>query len=142
MRLLFDVSVLIALHDPSHVHHERSHEFWNRKAAEGWASCPITENGFVRVMSQPRYPNAISTADAALRLREATLTTDHEFWPDDLSLLDDAVLDVGRLLGPNQVTDAYLLALAVKNGGCLATLDRSITSASAIGASPANLVAL
>ena len=68
MRALFDVNVLIARFDPAHVHHERAHRWWKLNKTSGWASCPLTENGFVRILSQPKYPNTIPTRDALRRL--------------------------------------------------------------------------
>lgn len=134
MRGLLDVNVLIALLDSNHVHHRTAGAWLDANLKVGWASCPITQNGCVRVMSQPGYPNALPPAEVAGRLAEAASTPHHEFWPDAISLLDSKRIVPGRLLGPRQVTDAYLLALAVKNGGRFVTFDRSIALAAVSGA--------
>jgi toxin-antitoxin system PIN domain toxin len=142
MRALLDVNVLIALLDAQHVDHRRTRAWLGREIRRGWSSCAITQNGFVRVMSQPRYPNAITPAEAADRLAEATLGRYHEFWPCDLSLLDSALVDRSRLHGPRQVTDVYLLALATSKGGRFVTFDGSLPRDAVPGARASNLVVL
>lgn len=126
MRALLDVNVLIALLDSDHVHHERAADWLRRNIRSGWASCPITQNGCVRIMAQPAYPNALPVPDVIERLAGAARHARHEFWPDDVSILDDHVVDGARVHGPRQVTDLYLLALAVAHEGRLATFDDSI----------------
>lgn len=142
MRALLDVNVLVALLDGDHVDHERAWGWLAEEIGTGWASCAITQNGFVRILSQPRYPSPIPPAEAIERLREATATEHHRFWPCDLSLLDPRRIDRSRLHGPRQVTDAYLLALATANDGRLVTFDRTVPLAAVPAASPANLVVL
>jgi uncharacterized protein len=134
MRSLLDVNFLIALIQPSHLHSEDAHAWWSVNRTAGWASCPLTQNGFARIMSQPRYSGAVTTRMALQRLQLFTLQTDHAFWPDDLSLLDEQLIDHSRILGPSELTDIYLLALAVKHGGRLATFDRTIPLAAVRGA--------
>jgi len=126
MRALLDVNVLIALLDSDHVHHAAAAAWLDTHLKDGWASCPITQNGCIRIMSQPGYPNPLSAAEIAERLAEAAAGPGHRFWPDAVSMLDRAVIDRARLLGARQVTDAYLLALAVHNKGRFVTFDRSI----------------
>ncbi len=126
MRALLDINVLLALLDADHIDHRTARTWLAGEIAHGWASCALTENGFVRVLSQPRYPSPVSPSQAAARLRTATDTDHHEFWPCDLSLLDRSLLEPERLHGPRQVTDAYLLALAVRHDGRLVTFDRAI----------------
>ncbi len=109
---------------------------------EGWASSPITQNGCIRILSQPGYPNAVPTAQVAARLAEATHHPSHEFWPDSLSLLQPDSLTWERILSSRQVTDAYLLSLAVRQGGCFVTLDRGIPLDAVPGASAEHLVVL
>jgi toxin-antitoxin system PIN domain toxin len=124
---LLDVNVLVALFDPLHVHHELAHSWFAGARAAGWASCPITENGLVRVVANPAYPGRRTTVgDAVARLTLFRASGGHAFWPDDVSLCDGA-LRVERLAGHRQITDGYLLALAVRRGGRLATLDRGLT---------------
>lgn len=140
MRTLFDVNVLIALFDPDHIHHERAHRWWAAHEDEGWATCPITENGLVRVISQPAYPKAISVTAAVDLLRSATSIDGHAFWPDDVSLADSGRIDGTRILGAKQLTDVYLVALAIKRRGRLATFDTSIPLAAVKGAAGRHVV--
>jgi toxin-antitoxin system PIN domain toxin len=142
VRALFDVNVLIAILDAQHINHARAHDWWAANDADGWASCPLTQNGFVRIMSQPGYKNPISATFALDLLAEQMIKSDHAFWPDDISLLDTARFDRGRILGPGQLTDIYLLGLAVKNGGRLATLDRTIPLAAVRGTEPRHVAAI
>lgn len=142
MRALLDVNVLIALLDADHAVHERAVEWFDANARSGWASCPITENGCVRVMSHPGYPNAPPVAAVVKRLRAATAGRFHEFWADDVSLLDPAVFDAERVHGPRQLTDAYLVALAVRHSGRLVTFDHSISIQAVKGAKAAHLLSL
>ena len=127
MRALLDVNVVIALLDADHSMHRQATQWFNVEAAKGWASCPITQNGCIRIMSHPGYPNSRPVNDIIQRLREPCSTNVHEFWPDDLSLLDSAIVDSTRIHGPRQLTDLYLLALAVRHGGRLVTFDESIS---------------
>lgn len=137
-RALLDVNVLLALSDPDHADHARVHEWAATGLADGWASCAITENGFVRVLSQPRYPGALPVAEALAVLRRSTRSAAHEFWPCGLALTSD-VLNTLHLLGHRQITDAYLLALAVHHGGRLVSLDRSVDVATVRGATGEHL---
>ena len=123
---LLDVNVLIALLDENHVHHPDASTWFSDHVDDGWASCPITQNGCLRIVSHPRYPNALDVADAISRLQAAVATPYHRFVADDVSLLDDSVIDRRHLLGHRQLTDAYLLALAVAHDARLVTLDKSV----------------
>lgn len=138
-RALLDVNVLIALLDSDHVDHMRVRRWVDEEIVHGWASCAVTQNGFVRVVSQPRYPSPVSPAQAIGRLARAAATDHHEYWPCSVSLLDDELIDYARLHGHRQVTDAYLLALATANGGRFATLDQSIPLDAVRHASARNL---
>ncbi len=138
-RALLDVNVLLALLDSDHVDHRRSTAWLATGLTSGWASCPLTENGFVRIISQPRYPSPISPSRALDLLAGARAGGPHEFWPCDVSLLDASVVDRSRLHGPRQVTDSYLLALATSRGGRLVTFDRSVVLDAVPGARPTNL---
>jgi uncharacterized protein len=140
MRALLDVNVLIALFDPIHIHHERAHAWWAINRINGWASCPITENGVARILSQPSYPGARSTAGAMHLLEVFAEQNDHEFWSDDISLLDRQRFNRDHMVGPKQLTDIYLLGLAIKNRGLFATFDRAIPRNAANGADTRNLV--
>lgn len=140
MRALLDVNVLIALLDEAHIHHKQAMSWLERNIQNGWATCPITQNGCIRIMSQPGYPGALPAAAVAERLAEAADNSDHEFWPDDVDLLKDGCIVWSRVLGHRQVTDAYLVALAVGHQGCLVTLDRRITLETVANAKPECLV--
>ncbi len=139
MRALLDVNVLVALLDAGHVMHVRAMDWMQRQAAQGWASCPITQNGVVRIMSQPGYPTPRPTAQVAQRLAMACAAPEHAFWAADVSLLSADLIDWPQLLGHRQVTDAYLLALAVRNNGRLATFDQRVPMLVVIGATPSHL---
>jgi uncharacterized protein len=141
MRALLDVNVVIALLDPDHAFHERAHDWWAKNAKSGWASCPIVENGVVRIMSNPSYsPKARFTpADLISRVGQFAAQTNHEFWPDDISLRDGKIFTPGRMHSSRQLTDLYLLALAAKHGGKLATFDTGIPSSAVRVTKPENL---
>lgn len=141
-RALLDVNVLIALLDADHLHHARAATWLAENISAGWASCAITQNGCVRIMSQPGYPNALPAAGVAQRLREATATEHHLFVPGDVSLLDDAHFDADQLLGHRQVTDAYLLGLAVRHGMRFVSFDAGLPVRVVRGATLAHLVVL
>lgn len=141
MRALLDVNVLIALLDAAHIHHEPAHTWLERELRHGWASCPITQIGCVRIMSQPAYPGAVSARDVATRLGEAASGPAHTFWPDGIQPVLE-MLRWDRILGHRQVTDAYLLALAVRNEGRFVTFDRRIDTAAVDGAHADSLVTL
>jgi toxin-antitoxin system PIN domain toxin len=142
MRALLDVNVLVALLDEGHVHHSLAMNWLESEINNGWASCPLTQNGCIRIMSQPKYPGSLAAAQVADRLAEAANSPEHEFWPADVNMLVNGVFDWTRVLGHRQVTDVYLLALAVKNGGCFVTFDRRIVLDTVKGASAKNLAIL
>lgn len=142
MRALLDINMLLALFDSGHLFHRRALHWWSENKAAGWASCPLTENGYLRVVSQNSYPRPAKLADAALQLRTWASPPLHEFWPDDVSILDAARIDYARLLTPKKITDVYLLALAVKHGGRLVTLDTGISVQAARSARAEQLVIL
>ena len=141
-RALFDVNVLIALLDADHVHHARATDWLGMNIAPGWASCAVTQNGCVRIMSQPAYPNAFPTAQVAARLQVATRTR-HHLWVDaDVSLLDPTRFHTDQLLGHRQVTDAWLLGLAVRHELRLVTFDGGIARRVVRSAGPEHIVAI
>ncbi len=141
-RALLDVNVLLALLDADHVDHLRARWWLEAEIDDGWASCAITQNGFVRIVSQPRYPSPVSPAQALDLLGHACATPHHEFWPCAASLLDTNTVDRERIHGPRQVTDAYLLALAVQHEGRFVTFDRSIVRSAVPPAAADHLVVL
>jgi toxin-antitoxin system PIN domain toxin len=132
--------MLLALFDTDHMDHGRARAWLASEIVHGWSSCALTQNGFVRVISQPRYPSPVPPAEAVRRLRRATGSEHHEFWPCGLSLLDERLIDPNRLHGPRQVTDAYLLALAASNGGRFVTFDGYVPLAAVPGSGQENLV--
>lgn len=142
MRALLDVNVLIALLDSAHVHHAHTRAWLEANIEQGWASCPLTQNGCVRILSQPGYPGSQPPSAIAARLAEAVESPWHAFWPDELSLLERGCLDWRHVLGSRQLTDVYLLALAVRQGGRLVTLDRAVPLAAVVGAGVEHLVSL
>jgi len=139
MRALLDVNVLIALLDGGHAMHRRATDWLASESGKGWASCPLTQNGVVRIMSQPSYPTPRPAALVADRLALACSAPEHEFWAADVSLLAVGLIDWQRLLGHRQVTDAYLLALAVRQQGRLVTFDQRIKADVVPGAKPEHL---
>lgn len=142
MRALLDVNVLIALHDQQHVHHQVAAQWFEQHAALGWASCPLTQNGAARVMSQPTYPQPAPLSALIAMFRQSFADPSHAFWPDDISLADATAFDSQRIHGHRQVTDVYLLGLAVAHGGRLVTLDARIPLSAVRGAQRDHLVEL
>jgi hypothetical protein len=142
MRALLDVNVLIALLDADHSMHERAFAWFGDNGRGGWASCPITQNGCVRIMSHPGYPHSLPMASIMERLAVATRSAYHEFWADDVSLLDPDIADATRIHGPRQLTDIFLLALAVHHGGRFVTFDTSVPLEAARGAAKKHIVVL
>ncbi len=125
--MLLDVNVLIALADPDHVHHSRVRKWFKAVARQGWATCPITENGFVRILSNPSYPNAPGSPEEVRSLLvRLCLFPGHQFWSDSLSIRNLEVMPDLRKTKSKQLTDLYLLALAVERKGKLVTLDKRI----------------
>ena len=143
MRALLDVAVWIALFDDAHQFSDRANLFIAKKGVK-IATCPLVENGVVRVMSSPRYSRrgAPTVQQVRERLNEACSALDHAFWDDDVSLRDDQLFNFARVQGHTQITDLYLLALAVRHGGCLVSFDQGIALSSVHGAMPKHLLML
>lgn len=134
---LADVNVLLALIDPVHLNHEPASQWFADASGRGWATCPLTENGFVRILSNPSYPgvrmsppDAIAMLDTLVRNHAAT----HRFWPDSVSLCDRTLFRPEAIAGARQITDVYLLGLCQQNGGTLVTLDAAITVTAIVSA--------
>jgi len=142
MRALLDVNVLIALLDAAHIHHARATQWLEREIAQGWASCPLTQNGCLRIMSQPGYPQPLPLAAVAGRLAQAAAHPAHLFVPDDYSLLDQDRLHWQNLLGHRQITDSYLLGLAVRHDCRFVSFDARLGLGAVRGAEPRHLVSL
>lgn len=132
---LLDVNILVALFDPDHVHHDLAHDWFSDHRKSGWATCPITETGFIRVVSNPKYqPDPMRPAAVSDQLRKFCASGHHHFWTDTVSLQDDTLFALGAIGGHKQLTDVYLLGLAKNMGGALATFDRTIPLAAVKGA--------
>jgi uncharacterized protein len=140
---LLDVNVLVTLFDPDHVHHDLAHDWFAGHGRASWATCPITENGFVRVLANPAYGSAVSRASELLaRLRRFCESGGHEFLPDSPSLRDAPGFDPALAAGHRQLTDVYLLGLARSHGGRLVTFDRSISLRAVKGATSRHLMVI
>jgi toxin-antitoxin system PIN domain toxin len=135
---LLDVNVLVALIDQDHPFHAAAHGWLAANQDEGWATCPITENGVIRILSGLHYAgisrHLSEVINSVLSLRQAA---GHVFWPDDISILDAAVIQAAEFGSSRQITDTYLLALAVHHGGQLATFDRRLRTDAVIGGNAA-----
>ena len=142
MRALLDINVLIALHDRDHIHHELAALWLESNIGHGWASCPLTQNGMLRIMSQASYKNVQDLSVLFEKLRNETTQPGHVFWPDDISLLDAERFHHAHMHGPRQLTDLYLLGLAVKNKACLVSFDARIPLSAVRGASARHLITL
>ena len=131
MRALLDVNVWVALFDDAHQFSVRANAFIETPGVQ-IATCPLVENGVIRVLSLPSYgrKGGLPIQRVREQLRAACAVLDHAFWPDDISLRDDTLVDFNRVQGHNQITDLYLLALAVHRGGCLASFDQAIALSS------------
>lgn len=139
---LLDVNVLIALMDPAHEFHATAHEWFKRNRRNGWATCPVTENGCLRIMSKPAYPFPGLTVRLVHGiLAELTQVEGHQFWPDSVSILESARFDFTDI-GPKQLTDLYLLSLAKTFAGRLVTFDRNIRWQVVTGCDAADLEVL
>ncbi|NDJ10340.1 MAG: VapC toxin family PIN domain ribonuclease [Acidobacteriia bacterium] len=127
MTRLFDVNALIAIVEQSHPFHRPMHAWLQKHVGVTWATCPITENGFVRVLSQSSFQGQRrSPADSIELLRRVRQTPGwpHIFWPDDYSISEPSSINAALVPGHNQITDVYLVALALRKGGRLLTFDR------------------
>lgn len=125
---LLDTNVLIALAWPSHLHHGQAQRWFAKRRAAGFRTCPLTQTGFVRISSNPRFTaDAVPPKQALALLDRITALAGHGFWPDHLPL-NRAIGKEDLIVGHRQITDAYLLALAIARKGRLATLDRGVLS--------------
>jgi len=124
---LFDVNVLIALMWPAHERHRRVQEWFGEHAGSGWATCPFTEAAFVRIVANPAFSrDAVTPWEAAKLLEANTKHEGHQFWGDEIGFVAATRGFQHRLSGHQQVTDAYLLGLAMHKKGKLATMDKGV----------------
>ena len=139
---LLDVNVLISLVDPAHLQHDQAHDWFARVGKRRFATCPMTENGLIRIVGHPKYPNSPGPPSAVARsLAAIRALQGHHFWPDKISIADESFVDSARLTKHSKVTDTYLLALAQANGGRLASMDqRMAVDAVTNGASSLELI--
>lgn len=142
MRALLDVNVLIALHDADHVHHTRAAQWLDAHSQSGWASSPLTQNGCVRIMNLAGYSNPQPLNLLIQMLQSSTSALVHQLWDDDISILDKQRFRHSHVHSAKQLTDLYLLGLAVKHQGCLVTFDQRIPLSAVHGANPEHLVVL
>lgn len=135
VRCLPDVNVWVALLDEAHVFHAQALAFAKRKRLK-IATCALVENGVVRVLNLPGYSRLgpVGFAPVAAKVAEICASLDHEFWPCDVSVRDAGRVNWPRVMGHNQITDVYLLALAVAHAGCLVTLDHGVAATTVPGA--------
>ena len=131
---LLDVNVLVALFNPDHVHHETAHDWFATARGGGWATCTVTEQGLLRILANASYWSEFErTAGLVKRLRQFCGSGNHHFWEQTVSLRDRTLFDLAHLSGHRQITDVYLLGLAHRMGGVLATFDRTIPLNAVIG---------
>jgi toxin-antitoxin system PIN domain toxin len=141
-RALLDVSILIALFHPDHVHHEIAHDWFDDHHSAGFATCPLTENGFVRIVTNPRGPVRVSREAAVTSLSALCASPHHDFWPDAVSFRDNTLFDPQVHVSYLQLTDVYLLGLAVRMGGTLASFDARIPIRAVKGATRESLTVI
>lgn len=139
---LLDVNVLIALCDGRHEHHGVAAQWFVEHAATGWASCPLTQNGAIRILSTPAYPGARPVSQVLAQVAALCSQAHHRFWPDAVSLVQPGILNPQHVLGPRQLTDAYLLALALHHHGRFVTLDGGIPLQAVQGTTAEHLLRL
>ena len=142
MVALYDISALLALLDEEHEKHDPVSSWFVDNTDRGWSSCPLTQNGYLRIRSQPAYPHSLSIVKAHEQLLDATSTPYHQFISDDISILDESLVNASQMLGYRQLTDVYLLALAVAHNALLVTLDTHIPSSAVRGATDDHLVVI
>jgi hypothetical protein len=138
MAALLDVNAIVALVDSDHVGHEAIQNWFTTHHHDGWATCPLTENGTVRVLSQAAYPSGQRSPSEAIQILNALKTVfkdSYQFWPDDLSIADDSAFRSTLIAGSRQVTDVYLLGLAARHHGTLVSFDRSLAWQAVVGGS-------
>jgi uncharacterized protein len=126
-RHLLDLNVLIALTESAHVHYHRAHDWFNSSGKADWGVCPLTEAGFIRVTTNPAYrPVARSMGQALAILAMFKAYPGYSFWKIDKSWVALTAPFARRIVGHLQVTDAYLLGLAIEKNGLLVTFDKAI----------------
>jgi len=126
---LLDANVLVALAWPEHTAHDQVGRWFDKWAKDGWATCPFTQSALLRILTNPAFSaNALSIQNAVSVLETNVNRPGHQFWAATISMVEAMSRVRGRLTGHRQITDAYLVALAMHHSGKLATLDRGIGS--------------
>jgi toxin-antitoxin system PIN domain toxin len=142
MRALLDVNVLIALIDRAHTHHTIVAAWFANNAGMGWASTAITQNGLVRIVSSSAYKSPKPIWQLLTALQKMISHPSHQQWSEDISIANSSIFDQTKITSPRQITDIYLLGMAVKQRGRFVTLDNSIATNAVLNFKPANLVDL
>lgn len=138
MTFLCDVNVLVALIAPDHPAHDAAHRWFEAEGNRDWATCPLTENGALRVLGNPKLPGSPGTPGGVVPMLRSLLDQGHRtFWTDDMRLTASPLIEPSRLVRREDVTDTHLLALAVSRGGRLATLDRKLRTETVSGGAKA-----
>jgi toxin-antitoxin system PIN domain toxin len=125
---LLDVNVLIALIDAQHTQSRRAREWFSADPDRTWLSCPLTQNGVIRIIAGSGYSAPVSIIEVTSRLRTLTAFGNHRFVADDVTFLDEMVFHVERITSSKNLTDVYLLALAAQHDAALATFDAKIVT--------------
>lgn len=139
-----DVNVLVAMHDPDHLHHERAFDWFINEGSQGWATCPLTENGFLRVFTNTKYPNTLKGLAKTFPILDEMMArygATHHFWEDRISLRDETLFRRTEIVGHKQITNVYLLGLCQSYNAVLVTLDTRV-SVSALATPHADLLRL
>lgn len=140
---LLDVNLLIALFNPDHIHHQTAHDWFATARSDGWATCALTEQGLLRILANPKYwPEFERTVSVLERLRKFCGSGHHHFWAQTVTLRDAKLFNLAHVSGHRQITDVYLLGLAHKMGGQLATFDRTIPVKAVVGATRDSLAVI
>lgn len=142
MRALLDVNVLIALLDEAHVLHVAAARWLTANINNGWASCPMTQNGCIRIMAHSTYPNRRAVVQVVESLSAATQTPYHQFWPDDVETVSATDLDWRLLLTSKHLTDVYLLAIATRRNARFVSFDRQIPATVVSSSATKNLLVI
>jgi toxin-antitoxin system PIN domain toxin len=127
--ILLDVNVLVPLFWRGHNDHNAAQQWFREHERKGWATCPLTQAAFVRLVSNPAFStDAVPPVEAIALLEENLRLSSHEFWPDDLSFAEAAAYLRPDISGHKQITDVYLLGLAIHRQAKFATFDKPLAS--------------
>jgi hypothetical protein len=131
---LLDVNVLIALVDSGHPFHSQAKEWLGARLETGWATCPLTENALLRILGAPSYPRSPGgPSDVRRLLDQLRRVRGFEFWPDEVSFADTSLFSSLSGVTAKQLTDIYLVGLAVRRSGRFVTFDNRVSSRAVSG---------